>query len=486
MADALVVRGGTQVNQKVLQAAKKLKVVGRAGVGVENMDMAEANAKGVVIMNTPYGSTTTMAEYTIAMLLTMARQIPLACAATKAGAWTSNRFLGIDVTGRTLGVIGAGKIGRLVIERALALNMRVVVYDPYLAEDVVLQMGADFADFFDVLAQSDFLTLHVPLNMETEEMLGEEALARIKPGCRIINCALGGLVDEKALIRALQDGRVAGAALDVFSKEPPDRDNPLLAMDQVICTPHLRAETSDAQANVTVQTAHQVVDFLQKGIVVNALNVPSINANLLRTLKPYLELAERLGLFQAQIFGRGLQTVTIEYSGTVTDYPIEHLTMALLKGLLTPMIGPLVNFVNAAHRAREQGIRLVEAKSSTAEGFSNMIRLTVSGADGERSVCGAVFGPGDYRIVRVDDYQVEAIPDGHILVLHNDDRPGVIGYLGQLLSNGGVNIAMMNLSRRKIQGRAISLVNVDSRISEELIEELRSNAHILSAVQVKV
>jgi D-3-phosphoglycerate dehydrogenase len=485
-ADALVVRGGTQVTEEVFQAAGRLKVVGRAGIGIENMDMEAANRKGVVVMNTPFGSTTTTAEHTIAMLMSLARQIPEANYSTKSGQWEKNRFLGVEIAGKTLGIIGAGKIGHLVVERALGLKMRVIVYDPYLSEERVRQMGAEPTDLEDLLARSDFLTLHIPLTVETTHLLNDETLARVKPECRIINCATGGLIDEHALARAIQEGRLAGAAIDVFAKEPPEPDNPLLGLEQVICTPHLRAATLDAQVNVTVQMAQQIVDFLQRGIVVNALNVPSINADLLAVIRPYVELAERLGSFQAQLFAKGLQKISIEYAGSVTGHPTEPLTMALLKGLLTPMIGSMVNYVNAPHLVRERGIHVVETKSSATDGFANMIRLSVAGADGERSVCGAVFSEHDYRIVQVDGYHVEAIPEGHILVLHNDDRPGVIGFIGQVLADARINIAMMNLSRRKIKGRAISLINVDSRIPEEVLDILRSNEHILSAVQVKL
>ncbi len=484
--DAMIVRGGTQITEEVLQAASKLRILARAGIGIENMDLAAANRKGVVVMNTPFGSTTTTAEHTIAMLMALARQIPDASKSTKAGRWEKDRFMGVDIAGKTLGVIGAGKIGRLVVERALGLRMHVIVYDPYLAEDVLRHMGAEPAEFDDLLARADFITLHIPLNSETVNLIDEEALRKLKPGCRIVNCALGGLVDEEALAEAIKQGRVAGAALDVFAKEPPEPDNPLLPLEQVICTPHLRAATVDAQVNVTVQAARQVVDFLQKGIIVNALNVPSISADLLAIIRPYVELAERLGSFLAQMQTRGIQSITVEYAGTVTEHPTGPLTMALLKGLLTPIIGPLVNYVNAPHLARERGIRVVEARSSTAEGFSNLIRLTVSGSDGERSVCGALFAENDYRLVRIDDHHVEAVPQGHILVLHNEDRPGVIAFIGQVLAEANVNIAMMNLSRRKILGKAISLINVDSRAPESLLEKLRSNENILSAIQVSL
>lgn len=483
-AEALVVRGGTQVTAEVFAAAKKLKVVGRAGIGVENMDLAAANRKGVVVMNTPFGSTTTTAEHTIAMLLALARQIPEASRSTKSGHWEKDRFLGVEIAGKTLGIIGAGKIGRLVVERALALKMRILVFDPYLNEEIVHQMGGEPVEFMDLLTRSDFISLHIPLNSETTQILGPAALAQVKPGCRIINCAVGGLVDELALAQAIEAGQVAGAALDVFTKEPPEADNPLLSLDQVICTPHLRAATVDAQVNVTVQVAHQIVDFLTRGVVVNALNVPAVSGELLAVIRPYLELAERLGAFQAQICARGLQAVTVEYAGSITEQPTSPLTVVLLKGLLTPMLGSMVNYVNAPHLARERGIRVVEARSNTSEGFSNMIKLTVDCANGESSVCGALFGENDYRIVRVNDHHVEAVPDGHLLVLHNEDRPGVVGFIGQLLAEANINIAMMNLSRRKIKGRAMLLVNIDSPAPEAVLAELRANENILSATQV--
>ncbi len=484
--DALVVRGGTHVTPEVFQAAKKLRVVGRAGIGLENIDIDAANSHGVVIMNTPFGSTTTSAEHTIAMLMALARNIPEANRSTKNRAWEKDRFTGVEIAGKILGVIGAGKIGRLVVERALGLKMRVIVYDPYLTEDMVRRLGAELVEFDQLISRSDFITLHIPLNSETAGILNEESLRKVKPDCRIINCAIGGLIDEQALAAAISEGRIAGAALDVFSKEPPEIDNPLLSLEEVICTPHLRAATLDAQKNVTVQMARQILDFLQKGIVSNAVNMPSVSLDLQAAIRPYVNLAEKLGSFQAQLSARGLKNVSVEYAGAVTEHPTGPLTMALLKGLLTPMIGPMVNYVNAPHLARERGIRVVEAKSNVTEGFANMIRLTVTGPEGEQSVCGALFGEGDYRIVRVNDHHVEAVPEGFILVLHNDDRPGVIGFIGQVLSEANINIAMMNLSRRKINGKAISMISVDQKIPDRVLQKLRDNEHILSAIQVNL
>ncbi len=482
--DALIVRSGTQVTEEVFQAANKLKVVGRAGVGTGNLDLEAANRKGVVIMHTPFGSTTTTAEHTIAMIFSLARRIPMASQSTKSGQWEAESFLGIEVAGKVLGVLGAGKIGRLVIERALALKMKPIVYDPYLSEDTIRLLGAEQVDFEGLLSRSDFLTLHTPFNTETANILNSETLARIKPGCHIINCATGGLIDEKALAEAIKDGHIAGAAIDVFAKEPPGADNPLLGLEQVICTPHLRAATRDAQVNVTVQVATQVVDFLEKGIIVNAVNVPSISADLLATLRPHIELAERLGSFQAQLYGKGLEEVRLEYAGTVTNNPTEPLTMAALKGILTPMIGPEANYINAPHLAKERRIRVTETRSQTSRGFSSMIRLTVVGTEGEHAICGAMFGENDYRIVRVNGCNVEALPHGHILVLFNEDRPGIIGFIGQVLGEAKINIAGMNLTRQSSECQAVSLINVDSCISDETLEKLRAHPHIVAANQI--
>ncbi len=485
-ADALVVRGGTLVNEAIFQAAHRLKVVGRAGVGTDNMDLAAANRKGVVVMHSPFGSSTTTAEHTLALIMALARQIPAANTSTKAGRWESERFLGVELTGKTLGLVGAGKVGRLVVERAQALKMLPIVHDPYLSADTIRMYGAEPVDFTELLERADFITMHVPLTPETANLLNAETLARVKPGCRVINSAAGGLVDEAALAEAIRSGHVAGAAIDVYAKEPPDADNPLLALDQVICTPHLRTATIDAQVNVTVQVAHQIVDFLQRGVIVNAVNVPSISTELLDTLRPYITLAECLGSFLAQLYARELSEVRIEFAGAATSIPTEPLITAALKGLLTPMVGAEVNYINAPFLADERGIRIIQTKSPRTEGYSSLIRLTVKGADGEHFVCGALFGEADYRIVRVDDYNVEAVPKGHILVLHNEDRPGMVGFIGQLLGQANVNIAMMNLTRQKINGKAISLVNIDSRIPEAQLEELRAHPGIVAVHQIEL
>ena len=484
--DALVVRSGTRLTAEVFDKAKTLRVVGRAGIGAENVDLDAATRYGVVVMNTPFGSSITSAEHTIAMLMALARHIPQACAALRRGEWKKDRYLGVELSGKTLGVVGAGKIGRLVIERALALKMHVLVCDPYLTTEAVQQLGGEQVELLELLQRSDFISLHIPLNSETRGFIDAELLAQIKPGCRIINCAQGGLINEDALVVALRNGQVAGAALDVFTKEPPTADHPLLQFEQVIATPHLRAASADAQTNIAVQIARQVLDFLQAGLITNALNVPSVNADLLKTLRPCFELAERMGLFMAQYRSGRFKQVSIEYTGTVAAHPLELLTATFLKGLLRPVLGELVNDVNAPHLAREHGIRVSETRVYSANEFASSIHVRIEGDQGSHSLSGALFGQDDYRLVRIDDYLVEAVPEGHLLVLHNEDRPGVIARISGILADAEVNIAMLNLSRRRIEGSAISLIGIDSLLSPEVLQRLAVADGVLSACPVNL
>ncbi|MCD6526964.1 MAG: phosphoglycerate dehydrogenase [Desulfuromonas sp.] len=484
--DALLVRGGTTVSEEIIEAATKLKIISRAGIGVENIDMPTANRKGIVVTNTPSGSTTTIAEHAIAMMMSLARMIPQANQSVHEGQWQSSSFLGSEISGKTLGVIGGGKIGRRVIEYARGLQMHVNLYDPYLSEDIIKRLGASKVSLDTLLASADFLSLHIPLNLETEALLNTDTFAKLKPGCRLINCALAGLVDEPDMIEALNNGTLAGAALDTFAIEPPPLDNPLLSMDNVICTPHMRASTVDAQTNVTVQAAQQVIDFLGNGIVRNALNVPSVNAELLDTLRPYFDLAERMGSFLSQLLHKPFNAITIEYSGDLINHSTEPITMAFLKGLLTPIIGTRINYVNAPHLVRERGICVTETRRNVADGFTNMIVLTVSGEQGSQSVRGAMFSNQECRIIGVDDYDIEAVPTGNLLVVKNHDRPGVIALIGKLLAEANVNVAMMNLSRRQQSGKAMSLLTIDQKIPAQTMEKLRQDDSILSAVQVEL
>ncbi len=487
-ADALVVRGGTAVTAELLADAPKLKIIARAGIGLGNIDMNAATRHGIVVTNTPTGSTTTIAEHAIAMLLASARMIPQAYNSVRRGEWSSAPFRGAELRGKTLGVIGGGKIGRLVIEYARGLHMQVNLYDPYLSENIIQRLGACKVSFDELLTSADFISLHIPLNIETEQLLDAKAFARMKPGCRLINCALGGLVNETDMIAALQNGTLAAAALDTFATEPPTPDNPLLHMDNVIYTPHLRAATVDAQVNVTVQAARQVIDFLTTGVVHNSLNIPAISAELLESLRPYLRLGEGMGSFLAQQLNKQpFSNIAVNYCGEVLELQsTQPITLAILKGLLTPILGDRVNYVNAPHLARERGISVTETRRNVAEGFSNMIELRVSGAQGERSVRGAMFNNNEGRIIAVDGYSVEATPQGTILVVTNRDRPGVIALLGTLLAQANVNVAMMNLSRAQLNGTAMSLLTVDHRVPEATLEQLRRDDNILAAIQVEL
>lgn len=415
------------------------------------------------------------------MLFSLARNIPQAHISTSAGHWNKEEFLGVELAGKTLGVIGAGKIGRLVAERARALKMDVVVYDPYLMGEIIEQMGAEPASFDELLKRADFITLHVPLNAETENLLGKQQLLQCKPGCRIINCATGGLLDEQALAETIKNGHIAGAALDVFNHEPPGASHPLLSMPQVICTPHLRAATVDAQINVTVQVARQIVAFLQHGEVTNALNVPSVSAELLKSIRPYLQLGEKLGSLLAQLSSGAIRKLTVEYAGEVTGHPMGPMTSAVLNGLFEPMVGSMVNYVNAPLLARERGISIVEAKSSQTDGYTTLMRATVENEHETRTVCGGLFG-GRARIVELDGFPVETSPEGPILIMTNDDQPGVVGYIGQLLGEAGINIARMNLARGEKE--ALSMLNVDSPIPQETLDKIREHVAVLSATQV--
>ncbi len=484
--DALVVRSGTRLTAGVFEKAKALRVVGRAGIGAENVDLDAANRCGVVVMNTPFGSSITSAEHTIAMLMALARHIPQACAALRRGEWQKDSYLGVELSGKNFGVIGAGKIGRLVIERALALKMHVLVCDPYLTTEAIQQLGGEQVELPELLQNSDFISLHLPLNPETRGFIDADLLAQVKPGCRIINCAQGGLIDEDALVAALQSGQVAGAALDVFTKEPPAADHPLLQFDQVIATPHLRAASADAQTNIAVQIARQVLDFLQRDLITNALNVPSVNADLLKTLRPCFELAERMGLFLSQYRSGRFKEVSIEYTGTVATHPLELLTAVFLKGLLRPVLGEQVNDVNAPHLAREHGIKVSETRVYSTDEFTSSIHVQIEGDQGSHSLSGALIGTNDYRLVRIDDYLVEAIPEGNLLVLHNEDRPGVIARISTILAEAEVNIATLNLSRRRVEGTAISLFGIDSLIVPEVLQRLAEADGVIFACPVNL
>src|SRR3990170_2743983 len=484
--DGWVIRSGTKITAELIEAAKNLKVIGRAGVGYENIDAEAASKKGIVVMNTPGGNNVTTGEHTVALMMALARHIPQAAASLKNGKWERNKFVGVELCNKTIGVIGLGNVGRIVAERAAGLRMKVLGYDPFISAENIARMEVEPATLEEIFSKADFITVHVPLTPETQGLINREAFAKMKPGVRIINCARGGIVDEKDLADAIQEGKVAGAALDVYVDEPPPADHPLLKMDQVITTPHLGASTDEAQLNVAIAVAEQMVDFLSQGIVRYAVNVPYVSPELLKALRPYLTLGEKLGSLQVQMLATLPQEVHVEYGGEVTQYDVAPLTLAVLKGILTPMMESSVNYVNAPVIARERGIKVVESKSSRASDFASSITVKVKTRQKELEVEGAIFGSNNPRIVRINSFYLEAVPEGYILILNNRDVPGVIGAVGTLLGQKGINIASMELGREKAGGMAISFFHVDDAVPKDTLEALRNLPSIVTAELVKL
>ena len=484
--DGWVIRSGTKITADLIEAATNLKVIGRAGVGYENIDADAATKKGIVVMNTPGGNNVTTGEHTIALMMALARHIPQAVASLKSGKWDRNKFVGVEMCNKTIGVIGLGNVGRIVAERAAALRMKVIGYDPFIAAENIARMGVEPATLEDIFTKADFITVHVPLTTDTQGLINKAAFAKMKRGVRIINCARGGIVEESDLAEAIQQGRVAGAALDVDVDEPPPPDHPLLRLDQVITTPHLGASTDEAQLNVAIAVAEQMVDFLAKGVVRYAINVPSVSPELLHVLRPYLTLAEKLGSLHAQMAGVLPNEVQVEYRGDVTQYNVAPLTLAVLKGLLSPVMEFAVNYVNAPILARERGIKIVESKGEEATDFASSIIVRAKNGKESLEVEGAIFAAKHPRIVRVNSFYLEAVPEGYILVLQNKDVPGVVGAVGTILGKHGLNIAGMELGRSEKGGNAISFTHVDEAVSKKALDELRALPQIVSATLVKL
>ncbi len=477
--DGLVVRSATKVTAAVLEACDRLKVVGRAGIGIDNIDLEAATGRGIVVMNTPTGNAITTAEHAIAMIFALARQIPAADRSTQAGKWEKSRFMGVELTGKRLGVIGCGNIGSVVVNRAQGLKMRVCAYDPYLSPERAVDLGVEKVELDQLLATVDFITLHLPLNEQTAGLIDAVALAKTKPGVRIVNCARGGLVVEEDLRAALASGHVAGAALDVFEVEPA-RSNPLFGLPNVVATPHLGAATAEAQEKVAVQVAEQLSDYLLDGAVTNALNMPSLSAEEAAHLGPYMTLAERLGSFAGQLTHTGLRGVTIEYEGDVAALNHRPLTQIALTGLLRPILES-VNMVNAPVIARERDIAVSSIRHDRDCDYQTLIRLTVKTERGERSVAGTLFGGHKPRLVEVKGISMEAEIEGHMLYITNEDRPGFIGALGTALGGAGANIATFHLGRVAPGGDAIALVALDGAIGPEVLAQVRNLPHIKQA-----
>ena len=460
--DGLAIRSATKVTPKVLANAANLKVIGRAGIGVDNVDIPAATARGVIVMNTPFGNSITTAEHAIALMFALAREIPAADASTQAGRWEKNRFLGTEITAKTLGIIGCGNIGAIVADRAIGLKMRVVAFDPFLSPERALDLGVEKVKLDELLRRADVITLHTPLTDKTRNILSAENIGRTKPGVRIVNCARGGLVDEAALRAALESGHVAGAAFDVFTQEPAT-ENPLFGHPHVVCTPHLGAATSEAQENVALQVAEQMSDYLLKGAITNAVNFPSITAEEAPRLRPFIALAERLGSFAGQLTETGIETVRITYQGDVAGMKTKALTSAAVAGLLRPMLAD-INVVSAPSVARERGI-VVEETIREAEGdYDSLITLTVVTQRQERSVSGTVFADGKPRIVDIKGLKVDAEFAPSMIYVSNEDKPGFVGRFATTLADAGINIATFALGRDRPGGQAIALVEVDGTV----------------------
>jgi D-3-phosphoglycerate dehydrogenase len=475
--DGLAVRSATKVTDKVLAAATRLRVVGRAGIGVDNIDVRAATAKGVIVMNTPFGNSITTAEHAVSLMMALARQIPEADRSTQAGRWEKSKFMGVELYSKTLGVIGCGNIGSIVADRAIGLKMKVVAYDPFLSEERAMELGVTKVDLDQLLSRADFITLHTPLTEKTRYIINAAALAKTRKGVRIINCARGGLVDERALAEALRSGQVAGAAFDVFEAEPA-KESPLFGLPNVICTPHLGAATGEAQENVALQVAEQMSDYLLRGAISNAVNFPSITAEEAPRIKPWVKLAEQLGLFAGQLTESPIKGVRIEYSGEVATLNTRPLTAAALAGVLHPLLAQ-VNMVSAAISAKERGMQVEEVTRGQEGAFGSYIRFTVKTERFERSVAGTVFSDGRPRIIQVRDIDMEFELAPRMLFIRNEDKPGFIGRFGTLMGEAGLNIATLNLGRDKPGGDAICMVAIDEPASDEVIAKIRALPHVV-------
>ena len=476
-AHGLIVRSGTEVTADLLAVAPDLQIVGRAGIGVDNIDIEAATEHGVIVANAPEGNVRAAAEHTVAMAFATARSIPQAHARLTTGEWAKGEFLGTELRDKTLGVVGLGRVGQEVAKRLSSLGMGLVAYDPYIGEERADQLGAELADLDETLDRADFLTIHTPLTPETEDLIGADELAQLEGGY-VVNCARGGILDEVALAEAVDEGVLAGAALDVFAEEPLPEDSPLLDVEDVIVTPHLGASTAAAQENVATSTADQVLAAFDGEPVMNALNAPSMDAAAFPRVKPYIELAETGGRIAYQLFDGHVNAVEVEYAGDIADEEIDLVTASALKGVFRP-IESQVNAVNAAGIAEDRGIEVRETKRSGAEDFTSLVTVTVHNDDESLSVCGTLFAGDDPRIVRIDGFRVDAIPGGRMIVSRNTDEPGVIGLIGSVMGEYDINIAGMYNARQTIGGEAMTVYNVDQQVPEEAREKLESDERVI-------
>jgi len=485
--DALIVRSATKVTKEVLQKGKNLKVVGRAGVGVDNVDVDEATRLGIIVMNTPEGNTTATAELTIGMILALARHIAQADKSTKEGVWEKKKYMGNEVFGKVLGVIGLGRIGTQVAKKALGLGMIVMGYDKFKSPELVIKEGIEFAELEDIYRKADYITVHTTLTDETRNMISDEQFNIMKKGVRIINCARGGIISEEALIRALETGKVAGAAIDVFTKEPIEPNHPLVKFPNVILTPHLGASTVEAQLGVSVAVAKQIADALEGKMIVNAVNTPAIDPEIKQRIQPFLTLTEKMGKLQSQLLQYRIKRLTVKTSGEIMEAAIPFLRIAAVKGLLENKYEEMINYVNALTKAKEAGIEIIETKSSEIFKYANLITLVIDTEKEKVSVSGTLFSNNDPRIVMINDVFVDTVPYGNLILCENDDVPGIIGFVGTLLGNNNINISRMTWGRKgDIGSYAVTVINVDNEVPRRVLDEITKHKHIRSARLIRL
>ena len=483
--DGLIVRSATKVNADVISRATKMKIIGRAGTGVDNIDVAAATRKGILVMNTPGGNTISAAEHTVSMLLSLARNIPQAHGSLVQGKWDRKKYTGVEVFEKTLGVVGLGKIGREVASRCQAFGMKVIGYDPVLSSEVAAKLSIELVSLEELYRRSDFITVHTPLSKETKGLLNDETLAKCKRGVRVVNCARGGIIDEKSLLRALHSGQVGGAALDVFEEEPP-KNNPLLQHERVVVTPHLGASTEEAQEKVAMQIAHQIADALKGRGYVGLVNGAALQLTMNEGLRPYATLAEKLGSLAAQLASGKIKNVTVAASGELLVASMELMKAGVLKGILSHVLPEPVNFVNAPFHASEMGLVVSEQREAASENFTNLLRLRLQTESGEREIAGTVYGTSAIRLVKIDGFRIELNPEGYLLIYNNIDKPGMLARVGSILAQHNVNIGGVSLGRTAIGAKALTVMNIDSDIPAPAMSELLSQDGITNLKVVRL
>jgi D-3-phosphoglycerate dehydrogenase len=483
--DALLVRSATKVTKDIINAADKMKIIGRAGVGLDNVDVDAASKKGIIVVNTPGGNTISTAEHTLSMILALSRNIPQADVSMKKGDWERKKFMGVELYGKILGIVGLGRIGAEVAKRAISFGMKVLAYDPYLSAEKAKDLGIELVDLATIFKSADYITVHTPLTEDTKHIISDKEFAIMKNGVRIINCARGGIVDEKALVKAIEAGKVAGAALDVYENEPP-KDVKLLGLEKLVLTPHLGASTEEAQMNVAIDVANTVRDALLNRGIRNAVNVPCVDPEMYKVMEPYLKLAENIGSMQAQIADGHIKRVKIRYVGDIIKYDLSSFTVSIMKGMLTPVLQETVNFVNALVISKERGINVVESKTAEMQDFANLIIVEVETDKGKSSISGTLFTKIDPRIVKINEFYVDCVPEGNMLVVFNKDVPGIIGQIGTIFGRNKINVASVSFGREEKGGRAVSVWNVDSNVAKGVLDEIRSSENVEGIKLVKL